>query len=79
VWTPEVKRPLGRPKCRRDATTVNLKGTAWERVDWIHLTQDRYKQQALVKEVMNLQVSYNAGDFLNYMKIYWLLKKLVCL
>jgi hypothetical protein len=30
-------------------------------VDWIGLAQDRYRWRALVKSVMNLRVSQNAG------------------
>jgi hypothetical protein len=32
-------------------------------VDWIGLAQDRYRWRALVSVVMNLWVSYNAGNF----------------
>jgi hypothetical protein len=33
-------------------------------VDWIHWAQDRDRWRALVNTVMNLRVSYNAGNFL---------------
>ena len=33
-------------------------------MDWIELAQDRDRWQALVKVVMNLWVSYNAGNFM---------------
>jgi len=33
-------------------------------MDWINLTRDRDRWWALVKEVMNLQVTQNAQDFL---------------
>jgi hypothetical protein len=32
---------------------------------WIHLAQDRDSWQTLVNDVINLQVSYNAGNFLS--------------
>jgi hypothetical protein len=34
----------------------------WECVDWIDLPQDRNKLRAVVKTVMNLRVSQNAGN-----------------
>jgi len=33
-------------------------------MDWIELAQDRDRRQALVNAVMNIWVSYNAGNFL---------------
>jgi hypothetical protein len=33
-------------------------------MDWIDLVQDRERWLALVKTVMNLRVSQNAGNFL---------------
>ena len=33
-------------------------------MDWIDLAQDRGRWQALVNAVMNLQVPYNAENFL---------------
>jgi hypothetical protein len=38
----EVKRPLGRPKCRWDNDIkMDLKDIGCEDVNWIYLTQDR--------------------------------------
>jgi hypothetical protein len=57
VGKPERKRPLGRPRCRwtdnikMDYLEIGLGG-----VDWIGLTQDRYRWRALVNVVMNLRV-----------------------
>jgi hypothetical protein len=37
----------------------------WGGVDWIGLSQDRYKLRALVNVVMNLQFPQNAGKLLS--------------
>jgi hypothetical protein len=39
---PEVKRPLGRPRCKWvDNINMDLGGVGWGGVCWIDLTQDR--------------------------------------
>jgi hypothetical protein len=57
VGEPEGRRPLGRPRRRRED---NIKMDLWEigfgDVDWIHLAQDRDRWRALVNTVMNLRV-----------------------
>jgi hypothetical protein len=52
-----------------------LKEMEREGVDWIQLLQDSDKWQALVITAVKLRVSYNAGTFFGYLRIYQLLKK----
>jgi hypothetical protein len=44
--------------------------TKWDvgDMDWIELTQDKYRRPALVNAVMNLRVPQNAGNFLTSCK-----------
>jgi hypothetical protein len=57
VGKPEGKRPLGRPRRRWiDNIKMELLETGLNVVDWIGLTQDRYRWRALVNAVMNLRV-----------------------
>jgi hypothetical protein len=36
---------------------MDLREIGWDGMDWIDLAQDRHRWRALVKKVMNLQVS----------------------
>jgi hypothetical protein len=57
VGKPEVKRPLGRPRCRYvDNIKMDLRQTGWDGMDWIDLAQDREQWRALANTVMNLLV-----------------------
>jgi hypothetical protein len=57
VRKPEGKRPLGRPRRRWiDNIKMDLLEIGLNDVDWIGLTQDRYRWRALVNSVMNLRV-----------------------
>jgi hypothetical protein len=57
VGKPEGKRPLGRPRRRReDGIRMDLRETGLEGVDWIRQSQDRDRWRALVSAVMNLRV-----------------------
>jgi hypothetical protein len=57
VGKPEGERPLGRPRRRwMDNIKMNLLEIGVNVVDWIGLTQDRYRWRALVNSVMNLRV-----------------------
>jgi hypothetical protein len=54
---PEGKRPLGRPRRRWiDNIKMDLLEIGVSVVDWIGLSQDRYRWRALVNSVMNLRV-----------------------
>jgi hypothetical protein len=57
VEKPEGKTPLGRPRSRwTDNTKMDLLEIGLDDVDWIALTQDRYRWRAPVNMVMNLRV-----------------------
>jgi len=43
---------------------LDIKELGWGSMDWILLAQDRERWQALVNAVMNLQVSWNSGNYL---------------
>jgi hypothetical protein len=67
VGKPEGRRPLGRPRRRReDNIKMDLREVGWRGVDWIDLDQDRDRwRRALVYTVMNLLVPKNTGNFLS--------------
>ena len=57
VGRPEGKRPLGRPRRRRDnSIEMALQEVGWEGIDWTDLAQDRDRCRAFVNMVMYLRV-----------------------
>ena len=54
---PEGKRPLGRPRRRReDNNKMGFQEVGCGGMDWIELAQNRDRWRALVGAVMNLRV-----------------------
>jgi hypothetical protein len=57
VGKPEAKRPLGRPRLRReDNIRMDLQEVGFGYVDWLGLAQDRDRWRALVSVVRSLRV-----------------------
>jgi hypothetical protein len=56
VGKPEVKRLLGRSRCRWvDNIKMDLKEIGWGGMNWMDLAQDMGQQRALVNKVMNVR------------------------
>jgi hypothetical protein len=54
---PERKRPLGRPRRRREnGIRMDLREIDWGSMDWIQMAQDRDRWRDLVSTVLNLRV-----------------------
>ena len=57
VGQPEGKRPLGRPRRRRENNNkMDLQEVGCESMDWIDVAQDRERWRTLVNVVMNFRV-----------------------
>jgi hypothetical protein len=63
VGRPEGKRPLGRPRSRRENNIkVDLRERGIDGANWIQLAQDRIQWRAFVKTVMILRVPQRKQD-----------------
>jgi hypothetical protein len=65
VWRPKHRRPLGRPRHRRDdKIKMDLRETGIYEENWILLAQDMVQWRAFVNMVMNFRFHKKAGYFL---------------
>jgi hypothetical protein len=53
---PEGKKPSGRPRSRWNSIKMDLKGTGWEGVDWVHRAQTGTSGGAPANMVINFWV-----------------------
>jgi len=65
VGKPEGKRPLVRPRHRKeDSIKKDLQEMGLEGMDWIGLAEDRDRWLAIMNAVMNFQATKNGINFL---------------
>lgn len=69
---PEVKRPLGKRRPRREDNNIkiNFREAVLEDVDRIKLSQDRNCWQTVMNTTMNFRVPQNIENFLTTWKYY---------
>jgi hypothetical protein len=61
----EVKRPLGRPRCRWEGNiNMDLSEKGIDGANWIRLAQDRVQWLAFLNTVINLRVQLRKQNFL---------------
>ena len=66
VGKPEGKRPLGRPRRRRDDNIkMDLQELGGGCGDWMELAQDRERWRALVSTCNELSSTIKCGEFLD--------------
>jgi hypothetical protein len=65
VGKPGGKERLERLWCTwENNIRMDLREIGWKVLDWIHVAQDRDQWRAVVKTILILRVSSNAGKFL---------------
>jgi hypothetical protein len=66
VVNSEGKKPLERLKTRwEDNNRIDIRGTGWDGMHWIHVAEDRNPWTAHVNTIPNLRVLKNVGKLLS--------------
>jgi hypothetical protein len=76
VGKPEGRRPLGRPRRRReDNIKMDLQEVGCGGMGWIELAQNTDRRRALVNAAMHILVPLNAGIFFDWLRTGQLVRK----